>query len=63
MKQLKYFFTIFTAIVFMSILGCASTTKSEETEEEEEMDHSAITTKVKAAVLNEPTLKATEIKT
>lgn len=59
MKQLKYFFTIFTAIVFMSILGCASTTKSEGTGEY--IDDSVITTKVKAAVLNEPTLKATEI--
>ncbi len=59
MKQLKYFITIFTAIVFMSILGCASTTKSEGTGEY--IDDSLITTKVKAAVLNEPTLKATEI--
>ena len=59
MKQLKYFITIFTAIVFMSIVGCASTTKSEGTGEY--LDDSLITTKVKAAVLNEPTLKATEI--
>ena len=59
MKQLKYFITIFTAIVFMSILGCASTTKSEGTGEY--IDDSVITTKVKAAVINEPTLKATEI--
>ena len=59
MKQLKYFITIFTAIVFMSILGCASTTKSEGTGEY--LDDSVITTKVKAAVFNEPTLKATEI--
>ena len=59
MKQLKYFITIFTAIVFMSILGCAATPKSEGTGEY--IDDSLITTKVKAAVLNEPTLKATEI--
>ena len=59
MKQLKYFITIFTAILFMSILGCASTTKSEGTGEY--LDDSVITTKVKAAVFNEPTLKATEI--
>ena len=59
MKQLKYFFTIFAAIVFMSILGCASTTKSEGTGEY--VDDSVITTKVKAAIFNEPTLKATEI--
>ncbi len=59
MKQLKYFFTIFAAIVFMSILGCASTTKSEGTGEY--IDDSVITTKVKAAIFNEPTLKTTEI--
>lgn len=59
MKQLKYFFTIFTAIVFMSILGCASTTKSAGTGEY--IDDTVITTKVKAAVLNDPTLKATEV--
>lgn len=59
MKQLKYFFTIFAAIVFMSILGCASTTKSEGVGEY--IDDSVITTKVKAAIFNEPTLKATEI--
>lgn len=59
MKQLKYFITIFTAIVFISILGCAATTKSEGTGEY--LDDSVITTKVKAAVFNEPTLKATEI--
>jgi len=59
MKQLKYFITIFTAIIFMSILGCASTTKSAGTGEY--LDDSVITTKVKAAVFNEPTLKATEI--
>ncbi|RFC34988.1 MAG: BON domain-containing protein [Candidatus Nitrotoga sp. SPKER] len=59
MKQLKYLVTIFTAIVFMSIVGCASTTKSEGAGEY--LDDSVITTKVKAAVFNEPTLKATEI--
>ena len=50
MKQLKYFFTIFATIVFMSILGCASTTKSEGTGEY--VDDSVITTKVKAAIFN-----------
>ncbi|BBJ24359.1 BON domain-containing protein [Candidatus Nitrotoga sp. AM1P] len=59
MKQLKYFITIFTAIAFMSILGCAATTKSEGTGEY--LDDSVITTKVKAAVFNEPALKSTEI--
>ena len=59
MKQLKLLFITFTAIVFMSILGCASTTKSAGTGEY--LDDSVITTKVKAAVFNEPTLKSTEI--
>jgi len=43
----------------MSILGCSSTTRSEGTGEY--LDDSVITSKVKAAVFNEPTLKATEI--
>jgi osmotically-inducible protein OsmY len=41
------------------IAGCASTTKSEGTGEY--MDDTFITTKVKAAILNEPTLKSREI--
>jgi osmotically-inducible protein OsmY len=59
MKQLKHLFITFIAIVCMSTLGCASITKSEGTGEY--LDDSVITTKVKAAVFNEPTLKATEI--
>ncbi|MBK8570604.1 MAG: BON domain-containing protein [Nitrosomonadales bacterium] len=59
MKQLKHLFITFTAIVCMSTLGCASTTKSEATGEY--LDDSVITTKVKAAVFKEPTLKSTEI--
>ena len=55
MKQLKHLFITFTAIVCMSTLGCASTTKSEATGEY--LDDSVITTKV----FKEPTLKSTEI--
>ena len=40
-------------------LGCASTAKKEGTGEY--VDDTVITTKVKAAVLNEPTLKSAEI--
>ena len=40
-------------------LGCASTSKQEGTGEY--VDDSVITTKVKAAVLNEPSLKSAEI--
>jgi len=42
-----------------AIAGCASTSRSEGTGEY--LDDSVITTKVKAAVLNEPTLKSAEI--
>lgn len=45
--------------VFAVMLGCASTAKKEGTGEY--IDDSIITTKVKAAVLNEPTLKSAEI--
>lgn len=48
------------AIVFMAgALGCASTSRHEGTGEY--VDDTVITAKVKAAILNEPTLKSTEI--
>lgn len=47
------------AAVFVTMLGCASTSSKEGTGEY--IDDSVITTKVKAAVLNEPTLKSAEI--
>ena len=59
MKQLKYLSTFVLAMAFTAMLGCASTSKHEGTGEY--IDDSVITTKVKAAVLNEPTLKSTEI--
>jgi hypothetical protein len=47
-------------IVFVAMaLGCASTTKKEGTGEY--VDDTVITTKVKAAIFNEPTLKSAEI--
>jgi osmotically-inducible protein OsmY len=46
-------------LVLASFLGCASTPKQEGTGEY--VDDTVITTKVKAAVLNEPTLKSAEI--
>ncbi len=47
-------------ILFMTMaLGCASTTKQEGTGEY--VDDTVITTKVKAAIFNEPTLKSAEI--
>jgi len=47
-------------VVFVALaLGCASTAKKEGTGEY--VDDTVITTKVKAAILNEPTLKSAEI--
>jgi hyperosmotically inducible protein len=60
MKQLgKYLSAFFLAITLVSVVGCASTSKQEGTGEY--IDDSVITTKVKAAIFNEPSLKATEI--
>jgi hyperosmotically inducible protein len=47
------------AIVLTSALGCASTSNREGTGEY--VDDTVITTKVKAAIFNEPTLKSAEV--
>lgn len=47
------------AVFMVSVVGCASTSKTEGTAEY--VDDSAITGKVKAAIFAEPTLKSTEI--
>lgn len=59
MKQLKVLSAFFLVILLAFSLGCASTSKKEGTGEY--IDDSVITAKVKAAILNEPTLKVTEI--
>lgn len=60
MKQLnKYFSAFFLSIVLVSFMGCASTPQKEGTGEY--IDDTVITTKVKAAIFNEPTLKSSEI--
>ena len=59
MKQLKCISTFFFAVLLMSVVGCASTSRQESTGEY--VDDSVITTKVKAAIFNEPTLKSAEI--
>ena len=52
--------TTLIAIAFMAMaLGCASTAKTEGTGEY--IDDTVVTTKVKAAIFNEPTLKSAEI--
>lgn len=60
MKQINNRFSTFFLIVLMSfLLGCASTSKHEGTGEY--FDDTVVTTKVKAAILNEPALKSAEI--
>jgi osmotically-inducible protein OsmY len=59
MTQFKRFSAFFLAGLLASFLGCASTSKQEGTGEC--IDDTVITTKVKAAVLNEPSLKSAEI--
>jgi osmotically-inducible protein OsmY len=59
MKNLKTLFTIIPALLLVTLMGCASTSKHEGTGEY--IDDTVITTKVKAAVLNEPTLKSSEV--
>jgi osmotically-inducible protein OsmY len=60
MKPLsKYLSAFFLAIALVSVVGCASTSSKEGTGEY--VDDSVITTKVKAAIFNEPTLKSAEI--
>lgn len=56
----KHLSALVLVATLMSVVGCASTPKQEGTGEY--IDDSVITTKVKAAILNEPTLKSTEIK-
>lgn len=59
MKQLKYLSTLILAVMLATALGCASTPKQEGTGEY--IDDSVITTKVKAAIFNESSLKSAEI--
>jgi osmotically-inducible protein OsmY len=50
---------LFAAIALTGLVGCASTQKHESTGQY--IDDTAITTSVKAAIFNEPTLKSAEI--
>ena len=60
MKQLsKYLSAIFLAVLLVTTVGCASTSKHEGTGEY--VDDAVITTKVKAAIFNDETLKIFEI--
>ena len=50
---------LFAAVALTTLAGCASSPKHESTGQY--VDDTAITTKVKAAIFNEPTLKSAEI--
>ncbi len=55
----KYLSAAFLALTLLTAVGCASTSKQEGTGEY--VDDVVITSKVKAAILGEPTLKSAEI--
>jgi osmotically-inducible protein OsmY len=59
MRLFNRFATFFCAILLASLLGCASTSKQEGTGEY--IDDTVITSKVKAAIFNEPSLSSAEI--
>ena len=59
MTNLKRISTIFAALAIATTLGCAGTATTEGTGEY--VDDTVITTKVKAAIFNEPSLKSAEI--
>ena len=59
MKNLKIVSTLIAALMLTTVVGCASTSKQESVGEY--VDDTVITTAVKAAIVNEPTLKVAEI--
>jgi osmotically-inducible protein OsmY len=59
MKSANRFAAFFCAVLLASLLGCAGTSTKEGTGEY--VDDTVITTKVKAAIFNEPTLKSAQI--
>jgi len=59
MKQLKRIAAVLAAVMLTVMVGCAATPTKEGTGGY--VDDSVITTKVKAAIFNEPTLKSAEI--
>ena len=59
MTTFKKISAAFAALAMVTAMGCASTSKSESTGEY--FDDTLITTKVKSAIVDEPTLKSAEI--
>ena len=67
MRPINRFVAFLLAILLVSMLGCASTSTSTSTPTSKQegtgeyFDDTVITTKVKAAIFNEPSLKSAEI--
>ncbi len=59
MKNLKIVSALLAALMLTNLAGCSSSAKTETVGQY--VDDSVITTAVKAAILNEPTLKVSEI--
>ncbi len=59
MKHIKSISVLFAALAMATVVGCASTPTQSGTGEY--VDDSVITTKTKAAIFNDPTLKSAEI--
>jgi osmotically-inducible protein OsmY len=59
MKHIKSISALFAAVAMATVVGCASTPTQSGTGEY--VDDSVITTKTKAAIFNDPTLKSAEI--
>lgn len=59
MNYMQRFYTICLSLTLALVVGCASTRTQESSGQY--FDDTAITTKVKSAVFNEPTLKSAEI--
>jgi osmotically-inducible protein OsmY len=59
MNNLRIVSSLIAALMLTTVVGCASTDKKESVGEY--VDDTVITTAVKAAIVNEPTLKVSEI--
>ena len=59
MKNINIVFTLVAALMLTAVVGCASTASHESTGQY--IDDTVITSTVKAAILNEPSLKVSEI--
>ena len=59
MKKINRISVLLAAVAMTAMVGCAATSTRESTGQY--IDDSAITTKVKAAIFNEPSLKSAEI--